>query len=303
VSRQPVNEQASRQQPLASCVVLVDKPAGPTSFDIVRLARRGIRGRVGHAGTLDPFATGLLLVLMGQATRISDLLMELPKEYEVTVQFGAESSTADPTGEIVATGRRVEMTEVVEALGAFRGRIRQRVPMTSAVKVDGEPLYRRAHRGESVQTPEREVTVHHLEMLHFDAERQAARLVAVTGKGTYVRSLAEDIGRALGAGAYASSLRRTRVGRFQVADGVRPEDLGPERCFAGGPGVMSVGEALDFLPARILQGEEARLAANGNTLREASVGRFRAFADRGLLGVYEGDGGSARPVVVFSTPV
>ncbi|MGI5939503.1 MAG: tRNA pseudouridine(55) synthase TruB [Thermoleophilia bacterium] len=286
-----------------SCVVLVDKPAGPTSFDMVRTARRGLRSRVGHAGTLDPFATGLLLVLMGQATRISNLLMELPKEYEVVVQFGATSSTADPTGDIVATGRRVAALEVHEALGRFRGLIRQRVPMTSAVKVRGEALYRKAHRGETIETPEREVVVHSLDLLDFDETAQTARLVAVTGAGAYVRCLAEDLGQATGAGAYAAALRRTRCGGFDVDDALRPEDLSPERYAAGGRGIVDIGAALDFLPVYRADGPEAKRAANGNELHHAPSGRFRVYGLDGLLGVYESHGQRARPVVVFSSPV
>lgn len=286
-----------------SRVVLVDKPAGPTSFDIVRMARRGTRARVGHAGTLDPFATGLLVILVGQATRVSSLLMELPKEYEVTVQFGAGSSTADPTGVITKTGRRVDPGRVEEALDQFRGRIRQRVPLTSAVKVGGEPLYRRAHRGESVETPEREVTVHELRLLDFDERAQTAKLVAITGSGTYVRSLAEDLGRTTGAGAYAAALRRTRSGHLRVSDALRLEELSPERYLAGGRGVLTIAEALDFLPCHCLDERQARLAANGNPLPVGLSGRFRACGDEGLLGIYEGGEEAARPLVVFSSPV
>lgn len=114
-----------------SRVLLVDKPAGPTSFDVVRRARRGFGGRVGHAGTLDPFATGLLVVLLGQATRLSQLFLGLPKEYELTVQFGAESSTGDPMGEISGAGGRTSRDQVVEALDRFRGEIWQKVQVGS----------------------------------------------------------------------------------------------------------------------------------------------------------------------------
>jgi tRNA pseudouridine55 synthase len=282
-----------------SCVVLVDKPVGPTSFDIVRRARRGLRVRVGHAGTLDPFATGLLLILIGRATRASNLLMQLPKEYEVTVQFGAVSSTADPTGEIVPTGEKVDERTLAEALQLFRGRIRQRVPMTSAVKVDGEALYRKAHRGQQVETPEREVMVHTLTLEHFDEHTQRARLVAVTGSGTYVRSLAEDLGRATGAGAYAAALRRTRSGGFSVADALAPDELSPERYFEGGRGVVGLNDALAFLPCHVVDGRQARLAANGGELRDVPAGRFRVVGPEGLLGVWESRGEVARPLVVF----
>lgn len=286
-----------------SRVVLVDKPVGPTSFDVVRTARRGVRGRVGHAGTLDPFASGLLLVMIGHATRISSLLMELPKEYEATVQFGAVSTTADPTGVITPTGGRIRAGQVEEALERFRGLIRQRVPLTSAVKMDGEPLYRRAHRGECVETPEREVVVYDLSILEVDEDAQTARLVALTGKGTYVRQLVEDLGSATGAGGYTAALRRTRIGSFRVDEALRPEDLGPERYASGGTGVHDLDEALDFLPRHDVDGRDAHLAANGNKLSDAPIGRFRVHGPEGLIGVYEGRGGSARPLVIFSRPL
>jgi tRNA pseudouridine55 synthase len=282
-----------------SRVVLVDKPVGPTSFDVVRAARRGVGARVGHAGTLDPFATGLLLILVGQATRVSSLLMGLPKEYDVVVQLGAVSSTADPTGAISTTGVRVDATDVVRALDHFRGRIRQSVPLTSAVKVDGQPLYKRAHRGETAHTPEREVTVYDLSLVEFDADLQQARLLALTSSGTYVRTLAEDLGKATGAGAYAASLRRTRIGPFRASDALLLPELAPERFIAEGPGVLSLDQALSHLPCLDLDATESRLAANGNELKRAPWNRFRVCAEGRVLGVYGRSGASARPVVIF----
>lgn len=288
-------------------VLLVDKPVGPTSFDVVRAARRGLGGtrrsgglRVGHAGTLDPFASGLLLVMVGQATRVSDLLMGLPKEYEVTVQFGAVSTTADPTGEISPTGVRTRAAEVLAALDGFRGTIRQRVPLTSAVKVDGEALYKKAHRGEIAETPEREATVYDLTMVEFDEEAQTARLLALTKRGTYVRTLAEQVGSAVGAGAFARALRRTRIGGFSVTDALQLSDLGPEIYASGGRGVLGLDEALGFMPPCHLDAAQARLAANGNRLRTLPHGRCRVYGSEGLLGVYETDGDMARPMVVFA---
>jgi tRNA pseudouridine55 synthase len=267
---------------------------------MVRVARRGVGARVGHAGTLDPFASGLLLVMVGQATRISNLLMGLPKEYDVTVQFGAVSTTADPTGVIAATGGRVGVDQLVASLDQFKGRIRQRVPLTSAVKVNGEPLYKKAHRGETAETPEREVTVYDLTLLEFDEEAQTARLLALTGSGTYVRTLAEEIGTAVGAGGYAASLRRTRIGGFSVDDALKPEELAPGRYASGGPGVLELDEALAFLPRLQLDAGEARLAANGNELRGVPAGRFRVHGAEGLLGIYETTGDVARPLIVFA---
>jgi tRNA pseudouridine55 synthase len=297
-------------------VVLVDKPIGPTSFDMVRAARRavatarraggdqrrGVKARVGHAGTLDPFASGLLLVLVGQATRVSNLLMGLPKEYDLTVQFGAVSSTADPTGEIRPTGGHVQAHQVQRSLDAFRGRIRQKVPLTSAVKVSGEALYKKAHRGEVVDTPEREVMVYDLTMIGFDEEAQTARLLALTGSGAYARVLAEEIGVATAVGAYAASLRRTRIGPFRVENALAPEEFSSDRRVLSGPGVLALDDALGFLPRRDLSPSDARLAENGNELASAPWPLFRAYVSERLLAVYERRDGVAKPVVVFPRP-
>lgn len=305
--------------PVPDRVVLVDKPAGPTSFDMVRTARRGTRGRVGHSGTLDPFATGLLLVMTGSATRISSLLMGLPKEYDLLVQFGAVSSTGDPTGEITpwataagaagsacATGpigdgvpRRVTAKDVVGVLDRFRGRITQRVPLTSAVKVDGEALYKKAHRGETAETPEREVTVYDLSLADFDQDAQTARLLALVGSGTYARCLAMDMGEALGCGGFAAALRRTRIGPFSVDDAVSPDRLSPQLYEETGRGVLTLDEALAFIPSHDLGESDAKRAANGNELRSLPPGRFRVHGSGRLLGVYEGTGDGSRPLVIF----
>jgi tRNA pseudouridine55 synthase len=307
-SKRPVTAVGPATVPAAR-VILLDKPVGPTSFDMVRAARRGMHGRVGHAGTLDPFATGLLLIMVGSATRISSLLMGLPKEYDLVVQFGAVSSTGDPTGEIIparaggSAAKAVTATEVVGVLDRFKGSIMQRVPLTSAVKVDGEPLYKKAHRGETAETPEREVMVYDLTLVTFDEAAQTARLLALTGSGTYARVLAMDIGEALGCGGYAAALRRTRVGMFSVLDALSPVELSPRRYEEGGPGVLSLDQALAFMPACELSEADARLAANGNELRDVPAGRFRVHGAGRLLGVYEGTGERARPLVVFPEAV
>jgi tRNA pseudouridine55 synthase len=287
-------------------VVLVDKPIGPTSFGMVRAARRGTRGRVGHAGSLDPFASGLLLIMTGVATRICSLLMGLPKEYDLLVQFGATSSTGDPTGVLTTDGcggpggeGRANARDLVKVLDRFRGRITQRVPLTSAVKVDGEALYKKAHRGETAETPQREVTVYDLTLVDFDEAAQTARLLALVGSGTYARSLAMDIGEAVGCGGYAAALRRTRVGPFSVVDALAPGELGPERYAEAGRGVLTLDQALGFIPGRELSDSDAGRAANGNELRGLPAGRVRVYGRGRLLAVYAGDGESSRPLVVF----
>jgi tRNA pseudouridine55 synthase len=296
-------------------LVLLDKPVGPTSFDMVRAARRGARGRVGHAGTLDPFASGLLLVMTGAATRISSLLMGLPKEYDLVVQFGAVSSTGDPTGNIQlqsakaaegagpSVSERVTAGDVIRVLDRFRGRVTQRVPLTSAIKVNGEALYKKAHRGETAETPQREVMVYDLTLIGFDEAAQTARILALTGSGTYARSLAADIGQALGCGGYAAALRRTRIGIFSVEDALSPAELSHERYEKGGKGVLTVDEALAFIPAYEPGTEDVRRAANGNELQEAPPGRFRVCAGGMVLAIYQGDGERARPLVVFPQAV
>jgi tRNA pseudouridine55 synthase len=189
----------------AGTVLLYDKPAGVTSHDVVAEVRRERGVKTGHAGTLDPFATGLLLILLGRATRLQRFLVGLPKTYLATARLGWRSSTGDSDGELTETGR------VPGSLELPTGTVRQRVPMTSAVRVGGERLYKKAHRGEAVETPERDVQVHRAQLLssagefaHFEVECSA---------GTYVRTLVETLGD-----AYCSDLRRTAIGPFRIED-------------------------------------------------------------------------------------
>ena len=194
-------------------MLLVDKPAGVTSHDVVARVRRERGAKAGHAGTLDPFATGLLLVLLGRATRLQRFLTALPKTYLATARLGWRSSTGDPDGELEETG------SVPGSLELPTGTVRQRVPMTSAVRVGGERLYKKAHRGETVQTPIRDVEVHRAELLSSDGERATYEIEC--SSGTYVRTLIETLGD-----AYCETLRRTAIGPFSVADaGGEPLEL------------------------------------------------------------------------------
>ncbi len=189
-------------------LLLCDKPAGLTSHDVVAQVRGrvGAAVKVGHAGTLDPFATGLLIVLLGRATRVQRFVMALPKRYEVTALFGAVSTTGDPEGEITSTGR-VPDGDLELPVGA----VRQRPPAYSAVKIRGQRAYKRARAGEVFELPEREVTVYRFDETRRDgAERD---FVIECSSGTYVRSLIADLGD-----AYCTALRRTRIGDFDVAD-------------------------------------------------------------------------------------
>jgi tRNA pseudouridine55 synthase len=192
----------------AGAVLILDKPAGKTSHDVVAAVRRERGVKAGHAGTLDPFATGLLLVLLGKATRLQRFLVGLPKTYLATARLGWTSTTGDQEGELTETG------VVPESLELPTGTVRQRVPMTSAVRVGGERLYKKAHRGETVATPLRDVEVHRAELLssgdglaHYEIECSA---------GTYVRTLIETLGD-----AYCSDLRRVAVGPFRIEEAGR----------------------------------------------------------------------------------
>jgi tRNA pseudouridine55 synthase len=203
-------------------VFLIDKPVGITSHDVVAAVRRALGGvKTGHAGTLDPFATGLLLVLVGRATRIQQQLMGLPKRYETVAQLGAVSSTGDPEGEIEHTGRLPSDRSEIGQPPLPTGEIRQRPPIHSAVKIGGERAYKRARRGELFEMPERIVTVHRFEQLWREHER-AAFLIECSS-GTYVRSLIADLHD-----AYCVELRRTAIGPFKVEDAVPPPRRGEE---------------------------------------------------------------------------
>jgi tRNA pseudouridine55 synthase len=221
-------------------VLLIDKPAGLSSHDVVDAVRRALGGvRTGHAGTLDPFATGLLIVLLGRATKAQSKLMALPKRYETVAQLGALSSTGDTEGEITRTGRVPADPPELPT-----GELRQRPPIYSAVKVSGERAYKRARRGESFEMPERIVTVHSFRQLWREHDLPAQELARAgfeieCGSGTYVRSLIADLGD-----AYCLELRRTAIGPFDVGDAVAPPPRG--RTWSDPP-VIPLEQALGAL--------------------------------------------------------
>ena len=265
-------------------VILYDKPAGVTSHDVVARVRRGMKRKtkVGHAGTLDPFATGLLLVLVGRATRVQRYLMELPKRYEATARFGAVSSTGDPEGEIVGTGAIPEGD-----LPLPTGRILQRPHRYSAVKVEGRRAYALARAGVEVDLPEREIEVYRFDEIAREGTDRR-RYVIECSSGTYVRTLIADLGD-----AYCEALRRTAIGEFDVAD------ADPER-------LVPLSDALSFLPEVPLRGEDARAAAHGRAIAPASGEPSPGITVRltdadGLIALAESDAATHRlkPVVGF----
>ena len=257
-------------------VLLVAKPAGVTSHDVVAGVRRRLgRGvKVGHAGTLDPFATGLLLVLVGQATRAQRFLMPLPKTYRAVARLGWTSTTGDPEGELVHTGR------VPEPLVLPTGELLQRPPAYSAVKVGGERLYRKARRGEAVEGEPRPVTVYRFEQLWREGERAGVEVEC--SAGTYIRQLVADFGD-----AYCEALERTAIGSFRL------EDADPER-------LLPLADALAFMPAHELGADAASRAAHGVAVPgEAAGGPVRLVHAGALVAIAEPAGGVLKPFVVF----
>ena len=260
-------------------VLLVDKPAGITSHDVVARTRRQLGGRraakVGHAGTLDPFATGLLLVLVGRATRVQRHLTVLPKAYTAEARLGWTSTTGDPEGEI-SPGRTPP-----EPLQLPTGVLMQRPPAYSAVKVGGVRAYAAARRGEPLELAEREVRVTRFELLRRAGER--AEFAIECSAGTYVRSLVADL-----CDAYCTALRRTAIGAFSV------DDADPER-------LIGIDDALGHLPVVELSDGAARQAAHGVAVEGAPLGATVRLRDaEGLIALAEPrDGGLLKPVVGF----
>lgn len=211
-------------------IILIDKPAGISSFGVVARVRRKLRDeqgrkiKVGHTGTLDPFATGLLILLAGKATKKSDEFLKKDKEYEATVFLGKTSSTGDIEGEIKDVSEKIPTLEEVEAAcEKLTGEIEQTVPAFSAVKINGERAYKLARKGEKVEMPTRKVTIYSLEILEYKYPELKIR--TKVSSGTYIRALGEDLGKLLGTGAYLTALRRTKIADFDVEDALKLDEF------------------------------------------------------------------------------
>jgi tRNA pseudouridine55 synthase len=241
--------------------------------------------KAGHAGTLDPFATGLMLVLVGRGTRLARYLVGLPKAYRTTARLGVTSTTGDPTGELSETGQTATEGALRSALPELTGEIEQSVPAYSAVKVGGVRLYRRARAGEAVEGPVRSVRIGRLELVRFDEAAQEAELLVECSSGTYVRQLVADLGQRAGAGAHCTSLERTRIGPFAL------EDADPER-------LVPLSEALAFLPERPLSAAEGEAVRHGRPVEGEGTGPVRLTLDGRLLAVAVERDGLLRPETV-----
>lgn len=212
-------------------IVLIDKPTGMTSFGVVARVRRvlteqaGRKVKVGHTGTLDPFATGLMILVTGKKCREAAHYTKLDKWYEAQIVLGQASSTGDPEGELTAVSDRRPMeVEIVAVLERFTGEIQQTPPVFSAIKIDGQRAYKLARQGKEVNMPSRTVTIYSLELISYEYPHVNIR--THVSSGTYIRTLAQDIGEALGTGAYCRGLRRTKIAEYDIADAKTLADLG-----------------------------------------------------------------------------
>ena len=274
-------------------LLLVDKPPGVTSHDVVDVVRRGLGTRkVGHAGTLDPMATGLLLIGVGRATRLLRFLGALPKTYDGTMRLGIETTTLDADGDVVSeTSVDVTAAQLADAMQGLVGDLLQRPPAYSAVKVGGRKLYEAAREGERLEAESRPVRVDAFDLVSYDAPDATFR-VTCSG-GTYVRVLAADVGAALGCGAHLAALRRTVIGPYAVHDAVAPE---------GATEPLPLDAAVGHLPRLDLDADEAVAASHGRPLGPAGLtGPYGVFGPDGrLIGVYEDDGPRGRPQVILA---
>ena len=256
-------------------ILIIDKPAGITSHDVVSRVRRILKTkRVGHTGTLDPFATGVMVILVGQATRLAQFLDKDEKEYEAIVRFGFETDTGDKTGRQKAKSKRqntVTKDDVVAVLPDFTGSIMQTPPMYSAKKVDGKKLYEHARKGETIERKAVSVNISQLEILNDLNENSLESgtwdlgLRIACSAGTYIRALAEDIGRKVGTGAHLAELRRTRAGKFSIDQSLTLDQL--ERLEDPSSALIYMKEAVSHLPSLVLSDDRVEKTKNGLSTR------------------------------------
>lgn len=297
-------------------ILVINKPAGPTSHDVVALIRRlAATKRVGHGGTLDPFAGGVLPIFLGHATRVVEYHLGDTKRYRATVCFGGSSSTDDLEGEITPSDGPAPGRKAVEAaLAAMIGPISQRPPAYSAIKVGGRRAYAMARAGETVVLAERQVTLHELDLMAWDdadPERPIAVMDVTCSAGTYVRALARDLGETVGSAAYLGALTRTASGPFELADAVPLDDV--RAAAADGPDGLTamlrpIDDGLDTFPVIDLSETELAAVARGQFVRPAAgipspAAHYRLRGPDGrLAAIASADGTRLAPDKVFVSP-
>jgi tRNA pseudouridine55 synthase len=295
-------------------IINIDKPVGKTSFAVVATIKRLTRERrVGHGGTLDPMASGVLPVCLGRGTRVVEFLAEARKTYAAEITLGVATDTYDTEGRVTQRGdpSGIEHETIVEALKPFRGRVAQRPPMYSAVKHNGRRLYELARMGITVERPLRPAHIYRIELVNYDSP--LLTLEVECGKGTYIRSIADDLGRALGCGAHLTGLVRTAYGPFRIEDAVSLD--GFEAASREGQWeelVQPLGIALETWPAVTVSDEQGHLIVNGRPLSQdesgipseaETGGRLCAYSQEGcLLAVlkFRAESGQWHPAKVFS---
>jgi tRNA pseudouridine55 synthase len=283
--------------------VLVDKPPGMSSHDVVQMVRRkfGMRA-VGHTGTLDPFATGLLVILLGRATRLARYVESQPKRYVATARLGVQTTTDDLTGEVTAaspTVGAVPDVRVREELSSFQGAQLQLPPQYSAKQVGGQRSYRKARRGEVVDLMPVPVTIHRIELLQYSPPDLTFR--AVVSAGTYIRAMARDLGERLGVGAHLIALRREAIGSLLVDEAVTPEQLGPAAVLPAHAVLRDLPQVDLDEPARIAV-SHGRAVADGREAGKRGSGEAVALLEGGeLIAIARAEDGWLRPTVVLET--
>jgi tRNA pseudouridine55 synthase len=273
-------------------ILIIDKPVGLTSHDVVARLRRILKTkRIGHTGTLDPFATGVLVMLVGKATRLAQFLDRDAKEYEAVIRFGFETDTGDGTGRRKAKGEgrkaeELKIEEIENVLAIFRGEIEQTPPMYSAKKVDGKKLYELARKGVEIERKPVKVSIYELKIIEPQRAQRNTEKEIIDQKpktedyalrvdcsaGTYVRTLAEDIGKKIGVGAHLAELRRTKAGKFDLSKAVTMEDL--EEIVAAAKLndiLISMNEAVSHLPKVVLNAEQIKNTQNGKRLKSERI--------------------------------
>ncbi|HEY3104259.1 MAG TPA: tRNA pseudouridine(55) synthase TruB [Pyrinomonadaceae bacterium] len=308
--------------------LIIDKPAGLTSHDVVARIRKIIgEKRVGHTGTLDPFATGVLVVLVGRATRLAQFLSGAEKEYEATIRLGYATDTGDVTGQPVenefhakvASPQSLRKEEIDATITSLRGEIEQMPPMYSAKKIAGQKLYELARRGQEVERQPIRVTIHEIAALPASGEllkqnedgTQNLGIRVVCSAGTYIRVLAEDVGRQLGTGAHLAELRRTRAGRFGIEQAVTLDELGKLTASELERVLISPDAALLHLPSIALDDEQARRTLHGIDLRitreqadswhDRDAIRLTLEGELMAVGRFDASQGTVHPAVVLGT--
>jgi len=286
-------------------IVLVDKPSGPTSHDVVAKMRKLFNTRkVGHAGTLDPMATGMLVIGVGRATRLLGFFTAHEKEYLGTVCLGITTSTDDAQGEVLTTTSTAQITEsmILEVVREFRGPIMQQPSAVSAIKIDGKRAYARVRAGEEVDIPPRSVIIHDLEILNITRNEAAdtfeVELRVVCSAGTYIRALARDIGSKLGVGGHLIALRRTRSGVF--------ETMTPMEKLQESPQYLDLSDAVrTAFPVLTLSLEDSSKARNGVRLPtpiDVESGNVGVFDSQGFaIGIFDNSDSELKPLVVFAS--